>query len=58
MSFKKLTGWTAKRAGSKITIDALDAAGKPIKVTGVETITGKNGKVTAVDMSGKRYELA
>lgn len=60
MSFKKLTNWTAKRAGSKITIDALDAAGKPIKVVGVETIAGpadKGGRTVAIDMDGKRYEL-
>ncbi len=58
MAFKKLTDWSAKRSSAKMTIDALDAAGKPIRVTGVEKIEGKAGKVTAVDINGKRYELA
>ena len=56
----KLNGWTAKRAGGRITINAVDAEGKAINVLGVDKITGgANGVPTiATDKNGDRYELA
>lgn len=56
----KLTDWTAKRAGGRITINGTDAkTGEPRKVVGVDTITAaKAGKSpVAVDKDGARYEL-
>ncbi|MBR2689206.1 MAG: hypothetical protein IKE42_15240 [Aquamicrobium sp.] len=55
----KLLGWTAKRAGGRITINAFDAEGKPIKVVGVDKITGGQGVPTiATDKKGECHELA
>ncbi len=62
----KLTKWTAKRAGGRITITGQDAEGHPRKIVGVDTIGPQSGgfgaaattKVIAVDRHGERHELA
>lgn len=56
----RLKNWTAKRAGGRITISAVDArTEEPIKVVGVDIITaGKKGEPpVATDKNGERYFL-
>lgn len=58
---KKLSHWTARRAGGRITINAVDAeTGQPFKVVGVDQITGPGkdgGHPIAIDKNGDKYEL-
>lgn len=39
MEIQELSHWTAKRAGGRITITAIDIkTGKPVKIVGIDTI--------------------
>lgn len=59
----KLTNWTAKRAGGRITITGLDPTGKEVKVVGVDTIkagdsAGMGTPPVATDKDGAKFLLA
>lgn len=61
---QQIGGWSAKRAGGRITVSGRKAGpgtimgtGDPVKVVGVDRIEPKNGKVIATDLNGVEYEL-
>lgn len=55
---KKLKMWTARRAGGRITINAVDAeTGKPFKVVGVDSIEAGQPNPIAEDKDSVKYEL-
>ena len=56
----KLTDWSAKRAGARITVTGFNPDGHFVKVANVDVITaGEKGKApVAVDKNGVQYELA
>jgi hypothetical protein len=55
---QKLKNWTAKRAGGRITINAVDAdTGKPVKVVGVDKIESTSEGPFATDKDGTEYAL-
>lgn len=54
----RLTNWTARRAGGRITIYGHSAAdGNPAKIVGVDTITSRAGRVFAKDKEAEEHEL-
>jgi hypothetical protein len=55
---QKVSDWTAKRAGGRITITGKDEKRADIKVVGVDAINSRKGKTpVAVDKNGTQYEL-
>lgn len=55
----KIHGWSVARSGAAMTISGKDAAGDPVKVTGVKRVDGDraDGPV-AVLANGDRVQLA
>lgn len=55
---KKLSDWSAKRSGGRITITAKNAKGEAVKIGGIEIINSRPGKTpVATDKDGGKYEL-
>lgn len=56
---QELMNWSAKRAGGRITVTAVDYSTKKIvKIVGVDTIEAQtDGHPIATDKDGKRYLL-
>lgn len=52
-----LKSWKARRSGGRITINALDDTGAPVKVPNVDTIVCDSGRVIATDKAGDKYHL-
>jgi hypothetical protein len=58
---ERLTNWTARRAGGRITITGTDNTGHQVKITNVDTIESRHADAphpVATDKSGERYVLA
>lgn len=53
---RTLKNWTAKRAGAKMTIYAMED-GKAVRITQVDKITGQNGEVIATTMLKEQLRL-
>lgn len=62
----KLTKWTAKRAGGRITVTGQDDEGNARKIVGIESIGPQSGgfgaaattRIIARDKNGGQHELA
>jgi hypothetical protein len=53
-----ITTWSAKRAGTGITITGRDSSGAAVKLVGIREITGGPDGTIAIHKDGARYKLA
>lgn len=57
-TMERLTDWSARRSGGRITITARDDTGAEVKVSNVDTIAPRGGQIIATDKYGEEFVLA